>query len=203
VVKFARNTHKLGAAKKEAGRAYYLVDIQLPDKDQEATAQSFTFSLKRKKLRLVRRREGRYLLRSNLMAEEPAKLWQHYIQLTEIEQAFKELKSDLSIRPIYHQKDSRIEAHIFVAFQAYCLQVTLKQRLQALAPGLTPRAVLEKFAALQMVDVHLPTTDGRYLVLPRYTQPDKDQQILLSQLKLELPDQPPPKIYSQALGANA
>jgi hypothetical protein len=194
---------KLGAAKKEAGRAYYLVDIQLPDKDQEVTTQTFTFSLKRKKLRLVRRREGRYLLRSNLVAEEPAKLWQHYIQLTEIEQAFKELKSDLSIRPIYHQKDSRIEAHIFVAFQAYCLQVTLKQRLQALAPGLTPRAVLEKFAALQMVDVHLPTTDGRYLVLPRYTQPDKDQQILLSQLKLELPDQPPPKIYSQALGANA
>jgi len=194
---------KLGAAKKEAGRAYYLVDIQLPDKDQEVTPKTFTFSLKRKKLRVVRRREGRYLLRSNLMAEEPAKLWQHYIQLTEIEQAFKELKSDLSIRPIYHQKDSRIEAHIFVAFQAYCLQVTLKQRLRALAPGLTPRAVLEKFAALQMVDVHLPTTDGRTLVLPRYTQPDKDQQILLSQLKLELPDQPPPKIYSQALGANA
>lgn len=194
---------KLGAAKKEAGRAYYLVDIQLPEKDQDVTAQTFTFSLKRKKLRLLRRREGRYLLRSNLVTEEPAKLWQHYIQLTEIEQAFKELKSDLSIRPIYHQKDSRIEAHIFVAFQAYCLQVTLKQRLRALAPGLTPKAVLEKFAALQMVDVHLPTTDGRYLVLPRYTQPDKDQQILLSQLKLELPDQPPPKIYSQALSANA
>ena len=194
---------KLGAAKKEAGRAYSLVDIRLPDKDQDVTAQTFTFSLKRKKLRLVRRREGRYLLRSNLMTEEPAKLWRYYIQLTEIEQAFKELKSDLSIRPIYHQKDSRIEAHIFVAFHAYCLQVTLKQRLKALAPGLTPRAVLEKFAALQMVDVHLPTTDGRYLVLPRYTQPDKDQQILLSQLKLELPDQPPPKIYSQALTANA
>ena len=90
-----------------------------------------------------------------------------------------------------------------MAFHAYCLQITLKQRLRALAPGLTPKAVLEKFAALQMVDVHLPTTDGRYLVLPRYTQPDQDQQILLSQLKLELPDQPPPKIYSQALGANA
>ena len=79
----------------------------------------------------------------------------------------------------------------------------MKQRLRAVAPGLTPKAVLEKFAALQMVDVHLPTTDGRYLVLPRYTQPDKDQQLLLSQLKLELPDQPPPKIYSQALDASA
>ena len=194
---------KLGAAKKEAGRAYHLVDIQLPDKDQEVTAQTFTFSLNRKKLRVVRRREGRYLLRSNLLAEDPAKLWQHYIQLTEIEQAFKELKSDLSIRPIYHQKDSRIEAHIFVAFQAYCLQVTLKQRLRSLASGLTPKAVLEKFSALQMVDVHLPTTDGRYLVLPRYTQPNKDQQILLSQLKLSLPDQPPPKIHSKTPRATA
>ncbi len=188
---------KLGAAKKEAGRVYFLVDIQLPEKDQPVNAQTFTFRLNRKKLREVRRREGRYLLRSNLVAEDPAQLWQHYIQLTEIEQAFKELKSDLSIRPIYHQKDSRIEAHIFVAFHAYCLQVTLKQRLRALATALTPRAVLEKFAAMQMVDVHLPTTDGRHLILPRYTQPDKDQQILLSQLKLELPDQPPPKIRAQ------
>ena len=116
---------------------------------------------------------------------------------------FKELKNDLSIRPIYHQKDSRIEAHIFVAFQAYCLQVTLKQRLRLLAQGLTPKAVLEKFSTLQMVDVHLPTTDGRYLVLPRYTQPNKDQQILLSQLKLSLPDQPPPKIYSKTSRATA
>ncbi len=194
---------KLGAAKKEAGRAYHLVDIHLPEKDQDVTPQTFTFSLNRKKLRLVQRREGRYLLRSNLIAEDPAKLWRHYIQLTEIEQAFKELKSDLSIRPIYHQKDSRIEAHIFVAFQAYCLQVTLKHRLRALASGLTPKAVLEKFSALQMVDVHLPTTDGRYLVLPRYTQPNKDQKILLSQLKLSLPDQPPPKICSKTSHATS
>ena len=189
---------KLGAAKKEAGRAYYLVDIQLPEKDQDVTAQTFKFSLRKKKLRHLRRREGRYLLRSNLSTKDPALLWQYYLQLIEIEQAFKELKSDLSIRPIYHQKDSRIEAHIFVAFIAYCLQVTLKQRLRSLAPGLTPRAVLENFAAIQMVDVHLPTTDGRHLVLPRYTQPNKDQQLLLSQLKLQLPEQPPPKIYSEA-----
>jgi transposase len=192
---------KLGAAKKEGGRAYYLLDIRLPEKDQAVTRQTFTYSLNRKKLRTVRRREGRYLLRSNLTAEDPALLWRHYIQLTEIEKAFKELKSDLSIRPIYHQKDSRIEAHIFVAFIAYCLQVTLKQRLRALAPGLTPRAVLEKLAAIQMVDVHLPTTDGRYLVLPRYTQPNRDQKILLSQLKLDLPNQPPPRIHSEALRA--
>ena len=193
---------KLGAAKKEAGGAYALVDIHVPEKDQAVTPESFTFSLNRPKLRVTRRREGHYLLRSNLSGEDPAQLWQYYIQLTEVEQAFKELKGDLSIRPIYHQKEARIEAHIFVAFVAYCLHVTLKQRLRALAPGLTPRAVLEKFSAIHMVDVHLPTTDGRYLILPRYTQPEPDHQILLQQLKLELPAQPPPKISSNAVLAS-
>lgn len=78
---------------------------------------------------------------------------------------------------------------------AYYLQVTLKSQARPLAPGLTPRAVLEKFAAIQMVDVHLPTTDGRHLILPRYTQPDADQQLLLQRLKLTLPQQPPPRIH--------
>jgi DDE family transposase len=187
---------KLGAAKKEAGRVYALVDIELPSQDQPAQAQSFRFALNCVKLRQVRRREGHYLLRSNLSQEAPAQLWQFYIQLTEVEQAFRELKGDLAIRPIYHQKDSRIEAHIFVAFLAYCLHVTLKARLKSLAPGLTPRAVLEKLAGMQMVDVHLPTTDGRELVLTRYTEPDADQRLLLTHLKLPLPKQPPPKIAS-------
>ena len=187
---------KLGAAKKEAGRAYFLVEIRLPEDEEDLKTNGFDFSLRKNKLRQVRRREGRYLLRSNLTQTDPAQLWQYYIQLTEIEQAFKELKGDLSIRPIYHQLDERIEAHIFVAFVAYCLQVTLKQRARALAPGLTPRAVLEKFAVLQMVDVHLPTTDGRHLILPRYTQPEKDLRLSLTQLKLELPPQPPPRIQS-------
>jgi len=187
---------KIGAAKKDAGRAYALVDIRLPAAEQPVNEHRFTFTLNREKLRQARRREGRYLLRSNLNAEDPAKLWTYYIQLTEVEQAFKELKSDLAVRPIYHQRDDRIEAHIFVAFLAYCLQVTLKQRLRALAPGLTPRAVLEKFSALQMVDVHLPTTDGRTLILSRYTEPEKDQQLLLQKLRLQLPEQPPPRITS-------
>ncbi len=187
---------KLGAAKKEAGQAYALVHIALPKDNEDLQANGFGFSLRTDKLRKLRRREGRYLLRSNLTQSDPATLWEYYIQLTEIEQAFKELKSDLAIRPIYHQLDHRIEAHIFVAFIAYCLQVTLKQRSRSLAPGLTPRAVLEKFAAVQMVDVHLPTTDGRQLILSRYTQPEKDLQLLLGQLKLVLPQQPPPKIKS-------
>jgi transposase len=195
---------KLGAARKEAGpAAYRLIDIQLPDKDQPVTPDTFCFKLNWQKLREARRREGSYLLRSNLTDSDPAKLWTFYLQLVEVEQAFKELKGDLAVRPIYHQTDVRIEAHIFVAFLAYCLQVTLKHRLRSLAPGLTPRSMLEKMAAIQMVDVHLPTTDGRTVVLSRYTEPEPDQLLLLRQLKMDLPAQPPPRIAAPDIAATA
>ena len=114
--------------------------------------------------------------------------------LVAVEEAFKNLKGDLAIRPVFHQLEGRIEAHVFIAFLAYCLHVTLARRLHALAPGLTPRSVLEKFAAMQMIDVHPPTTDGRELVLTRYTEPEPELRLLLKKLKLELPAQPPPKI---------
>ncbi len=188
----------LGSAKKEAGRAYNLVKITIPKPEEPVNCDTFTFSLDKEKLRRTRRREGCYLLRTNLTSADPARLWQQYIQLTEIEQAFKELKGDLAIRPVHHQKDERIEAHIFVAFMAYCLMVTLKHRSRQLAPGLTSRSILEKFSTMKMVDVHLPTTDGRYLILPKYTQPDKDLQPLLTQLDLLLPAQPPPRIVADA-----
>src|SRR4029077_5625746 len=184
---------KLGAAKKEAGKAYALLVIYTPTKDQ-VTSETFHFALDRKKLRQARRREGGYLLRSNIKSDDPGYLWRLYLQLVEVEQAFKELKNDLSIRPIYHQLETRIEAHIFIAFLAYCLFVTLKLRLKTLAPGLTPRAVLEKLAAMQMIDVELPTTDDRVVVLSRYTEPEKDLVLLLRQLQIQLPAQPPPKI---------
>jgi transposase len=180
---------KLGAARAKARAAWRLIDVEVAPK-----GASFTFTLNRKKLRQVRRREGRYLLRTNLCSEEPAQLWQFYVQLTEIEAAFKNLKDDLQLRPIHHQLESRIEAHIFVAFLAYCLHVTLRARLKPLAPGLSPRAVLEKLAAIQMLDVHFPTTDGRILILSRYTELNADQKILVKQLKLNLPSQPPPRI---------
>jgi transposase len=186
---------KLGAAKKEAGPAVWRVlQITLPDQDQPVSAETFSFRLNWQRLREARRREGSYLLRSNLTDRDAGQLWAFYLQLVEVEQAFKELKNDLAIRPIYHQSDPRIEAHIFVAFLAYCLQVTLKQRSRALATGLTPRAVLDKMAAMHMVDVHLPTTDGRTVVLARYTEPEPDQALLLQQMKLRLPAQPPPRI---------
>ena len=106
----------------------------------------------------------------------------------------KDLKHDLAIRPIFHQLEARIEAHIFIAFLAYCLHVTLGRRLKGLAPGLTPRSVFEKFAAIQMIDVHIPTADGRELQLTRYTQPEPELQLLINQLKFQLPPQPTPRI---------
>ena len=187
---------KLGAAKAKAGRAYGLVEVQVAKSEQPVNEETFTFRLRKDKLRQARCREGHYLLRSNLSAENPALLWQHYVQLTEIEAVFRALKSDLAIRPIFHRKDTRIEAHIFVSFLAYCLYITLGQRLRALAPGLTPRAVLEKMSAIQMVDLWVPTIDGRLLILPRYTQPEKDHQMLLHELHLQLPSQPLPRIVS-------
>ena len=185
---------KLGAAKGKYPTAWRLIDIALPESKTHRANVTFSFRLNRQKLREVRRREGRYLLRTNLSGREPAQLWQFYIQLVEIEAAFKNLKDDLQLRPIYHQLQHRIEAHIFVAFIAYCLHVTLRARLRPVAAGLTPRAVLDKFAAIQMLDVKFPTTDGRTLILSRYTEPDTDQKLLLEQLKLTLPPQPPPRI---------
>ncbi len=194
---------KLGAAKKEAGRADHLLSLTLPEADQAVNAETFTFALNRKKRRQVRRRKGRYLLRANLCDEDPATLWTYYIQLTEVEQAFKALKGDLAIRPIFHQREDRIEAHSVVAFLADGLQVTLTQRLRVLAPGLTPHAALEKFTAIQMVDVHLPTTNGRTLILSRDTEPENDHQLLLQPLHLQLPEQPPPRITSEQLSPSA
>jgi transposase len=183
---------KLGAARHEAGRAAGLVKVSIPK--ASATTASLEFELDRDKLREVRRREGRYLLRTNLTAGAPDRLWTFYIQLTEVEQAFKELKHDLAVRPIFHHSEQRIEAHIFVAFLAYCLQVTLKANLKPHAAGITPREVLAKFKTMQMVDVHIPTTDGRELILSRYTQPEAEHRMLLERLRLALPEQPPPKI---------
>lgn len=152
---------KLGEARGHYRAAWRLLNIQMPEPGQKGAA-TFRYTIRRDKLRQARRREGRYLLRSNLTGRDPAELWQFYIRLT--------------LRPVFHQLEHRIEAHIFVAFLAYCLHVTLRARLRPLAGGLTPRAVLDKLAAIQMLDVHFPTTDGRRLILSRYTQPEADQK---------------------------
>jgi len=189
---------KLGAARSRAPTAWRLVGIKVPNARNWAKGcTTFGYWLKRDKLRQARRREGRYLLRTNLTENDPAQLWSYYLQLVAVEAAFKNLKGDLGIRPIFHHNEARVEAHIFIAFLAYCLHMTLGRRLHALAPGLTPRSLIEKLSAIQMIDVHVPTTDGRELVLTRYTEPEPDQRLLLSHLRLELPAQPPPKITAE------
>jgi transposase len=165
---------KLGQAKEEAGRMVWkLVQIIVAQADN-SSSELLSYRLDKERLRIVRRREGRYLLRSNLIGIDPERLRELYIQLTQIEKAFRNLKGDLAIRPIYHQLEHRIEAHIFVAFIAYCLHVTLRRRLHKLAPGLTPRAVLEKFKTIQMIDVHLPPPMGALLSCRATLSPNKN-----------------------------
>jgi transposase len=190
---------RIGAAKKEAGRAFGFVTIQIPQKDETVTRQTFLFQVDKAKLKAAEQRDGHYLLRSNLTGEDPAVLWTRYVQLTQIESVFRSLKSELGVRPIYHQLEHRADAHVLIAFLAYCLQVTLKNRLMIHAPGLTPAAVFEKLATIQMVEVWIPMLDGRWLVLPRHTQPEKDVQALLDQVRITLPSQPPPRIKSPQL----
>jgi transposase len=194
---------RIGAAKKEAGRAFGFVKIRVPLASEPVTRQCFHFQVDKSKLAKAQQRDGHYLLRSNLTAEDPAVLWTRYVQLTQIEAVFRSLKSELGIRPIYHRLESRVDAHIFIAFLAYCLQATLKNRLQIHAPGLTPTAVLEKLGTVQMIDVCIPTCDGRWLILPRYTQPAKDLQVLLDQIQMSLPAQPPPRITTSAAPTSA
>lgn len=185
---------RIGAARKEAGRAFGFVKIQIPKAREAITRETFSFQVDKPKLKAAEQRDGHYLLRSNLTAEDPAVLWTRYVQLTQIEAVFRSLKSELGIRPIHHQLEHRADAHVLIAFLAYCLQVTLKNRLMIHAPGLTPAAVLEKLATIQMVEVWIPMLDGRWLVLPRHTQPEEDVRAMLDHLHMALPSQPPPRI---------
>jgi hypothetical protein len=189
-----RLLERLGAARQQAGRAAGFVQVQLPATDQPVSRETFRFSVRREKLAEAELYDGHYLLRSNLTEQEPEWLWKLYMLLVEIEGVFRTFKNDLNVRPIYHRVEPRVEAHIFVSFLAYCLWVTLKQRLKALAPGLTPRQALDALAGVQMLDVVMPTTDGRQLTLSRHTQPEAGVRLLLQQLKLALPEQPPPRL---------
>lgn len=186
----ARNQRleKLGGTRNRAGRA--AAGRVKADLDTEG---KLAFSLDRARLRTVRHREGRYLLRTNLSADHPELLRRCYLQLEFVEEAFRTLKCDLGLRPIYHHKPERIEAHLFLAFLAYCLSITLRQRLKARAGGLMPRVVFEKLATLQLLDVRVPTTDGRELLLVRRTEPDREVALLLARLNWEPPPQPPPR----------
>jgi hypothetical protein len=185
----------IGAAKEKAGRnACRLVILHLPSPGQPVSAGTFRIELDRQKLKDTRRHEGQYLLRSNLPGEDPAELWRNYMNLVRIEESFRTLKGDLGLRPIFHQNDNRVEAHVFISFLAYCLHVTLEQYNKKAATGLSSRSVLERMSEIQMLDVTIPATDGRELRMKRYTKPEKVHQLLLDQLGFILPEQPPPQI---------
>jgi len=188
---------RLGAAKSEAGRAFQFVQMRVPEEGQPVTRETFQFRVDKQKLQEAEWRDGHYLLRSNLTAGDPSVLWTRYVQLTQIESVFRSLKSELGIRPLYHQLEHRADAHILIAFLAYGLQVTLKHRLWLHARGLTPTAVLEKLAEIKMIDVWIPTVDQRWLILPRYTQPSPNTKLLIEKLRLELPNQPPPRLVAR------
>jgi len=185
---------KIGAAQEKAGRVVKsLVKV-------EVSAEGLlNFRLDRERFLQTRNREGRYLLRTNLEENDPELIWRCYMQLCFVEEAFRTLKGDLGLRPIYHQRPDRIEAHLFVAFLAYCLSITLRQQLCKSAAGLMPRSVFEKLATVQMLDVAVPTTDGRELLLVRRTEPSTDVQLLLEHLALQLPPQAPPRIRASQL----
>jgi transposase len=187
---------KIGAAEKDAGRMAGLIDVIIPSSNEPINEETFYWKIDRNKYRNILRRDGRYLLRTNQTGIDPSDAWKQYMLLTEVEEAFRNLKGDLAIRPIYHQLERRIESHIFVSFLAYCLHVTLRQLAKAYSHGLTPRSIIEQMKVIQMIDVHIPTTDGRTLKMSRYTKPDKAQQLLLTRLKFILPPQPPPEILS-------
>jgi hypothetical protein len=193
--------HKLGAAHQEAGKAWSFVKISVPQARQPVNRDTFQFQVLKDKFQDAQQRDGHYLLRGFAAGDQAGPLWERYMQLTQIEAAFKTFKSDLHLRPIRHHVELRIEAHILVCFLAYCLSVTLRKRLQAHAPGLTPRAVLETLSGILMLDVHVPLADGRELVMPRYTQPEAEHRLVLEKLGWELPPQPPPRIRRSQVAA--
>ena len=187
---------KLGAAQSKAPAAWRLLSVETG-----VQGASFGYWLNRKKLREARRREGRYLLRTNLTESDPAKLWEYYLQLGRGRRSVQNTQgrsgdpADLPSTRAAHRG-----AHLH---RLPCLLPARDARssTQAPGPGLTTRSVLEKFCAVQMIDVHIPTTDGRELTLTRYTQPEPELKLLLERLKFALPPQPPPKITAAQAAA--
>jgi len=190
---------RLGALKQQAGKSVKCVDLIIPPQGSRVTPENFSYSLNRDTYKKMILRDGMYLLRTNLTETDPNVIWERYVLLTQVEAAFKSLKSDLAVRPVYHQLEHRVEAHIFVAFMSYCLMITLRQKLRYYAPGLTGRDALDKLNAIMMIDVRIPTTDGRILEMRRYSQPELEQRMILDKLMMNLPKQPPPKVYSHQL----
>ncbi len=190
---------RLGKIQARHSQVNDLFDVALQD-TPEGVRLIWEIKKERKTWRDLR--EGTYMLRTNLQAESAEQLWSKYMQLTEAEASFRALKSELSIRPLFHQKEPRVKAHVMVAFLGYALWVTLKHLLkrrpaiipQPSASGvdnaqpLSPMKALALLSTLQSADIVLPTTDGREIRLRRVTEPTAEQKSLLHQLGLSLPE---------------
>jgi transposase len=187
---------RLGVLHHQAGSCRHCVDLKLPAEGKRVSKKNFKFSFNHQKYRAMIYRDGMYFLRTNQTGKEAVELWQQYMLQCNVEQAFKELKSDIGVRPVYHHKEERVDAHIFVAFLSYCLQTTLRHKLRQSASGLTAQSVLEALCRIQMLDVTFETQDNRVLLMQRYTEPELEHKLILSHLKMELPLQKPPKIYN-------
>jgi transposase len=188
---------RVAVLQSRAGRVASFVKVHLPQIGEAVDRNTLKFTFDRLRWKHAMKWDGAYLLRGYLpegTEHDPAKLWQMYIQLTQVEEAFRTIKSDIAVRPIWHITQERVEAHILVAFLGYCLSATLRMRLAGHAPGLTPREVLASLGEIRLVDVCIPTMDGRELVMPRYTEPEASQRMILEKLGLELPGQPPPRV---------
>jgi transposase len=185
---------RLAVLKKDAGRMSAALVVHVPDEGRQPTVKNFHYRLNNEAYKEALDRDGSYILRSNASHENATTMWSMYMQLVNIEAAFKSMKSDLAIRPIWHSVQPRVEAHIFVAFMGYCLLTILRKHLEPLAPGLSPQAVLKQLASIQMLEVCFPTSDDRWLIMPRQTEPEAEQKMLLEKLQLTLPPQPPPRI---------
>ena len=190
---------------RDAGRVAGLVKVREPKADEPVNRETFVCTFDRSAWKKAMDRDGCYILRAYLPPEQmPESLGSNKRRCCgrgtrsgfTLRKRSLALKSDLGLRPIHHPIEKRVEAHIFVAFLAYCLTVTLRMKLDMAAPGLTPGAVLKSLSAIQLVDVHVPIADGRKLVMSRYTEPDMQQAMILEKLNLHLPKQPPPRIRS-------
>jgi hypothetical protein len=166
-----------------------------PDCLQLVLAVRWTWD--REAFRRAVRTEGAYLLRAHWTEEDRAKLWQTYTQLTEAEAAFRTLKSEIKVRPIWHWTESRVQAHLMVAFLVYCLWVYLKKCAQRVAPSLTPWVLLDQLGRIVLVEVWFELRNGGTICLPRITQPKPAQAVLLTQLGWTLPTQPPPRVHAK------
>ena len=194
-----RFTKRLGVLQYEAGKCRECVDLKLPALKERIEAGEFDYRFNADKYRDMIYRDGMYFLRTNQTGKEAIDLWQQYMLQCNVEQAFRDMKSDLGIRPVYHHKEERVDAHIFVAFLSYCLQTTLRHKLRYSASGLTAQAVLETLSRIQMLDVTFQTLDNRVLLMERYTEPELEHELILHHLKMKLPTQKPPKIYNNQL----